>query len=528
MITAAKSSSNHHSPTTAPSPVPSGPRKNLPSPWAQVVRGGDTDFTAAVGIHESPPSSSSSSSSLATGAAEQAPAASEPAQSSSPKVVPASPPPVHNSNTIAVVDSSDTGDGNAVCSKKPVWNKPSNGVVEVGPVMGAESWPALSKPTKASGKLPAESSSKTAVDGSLSTSMGPRTLHSPQKQGASNIKPNSATNHNVPNRQRPMRRTGGSNIGSGPDQSSYSNPPPPPPPPPFPVYQLPPVSYANMVPSIPDPSRRDHYRNNNWDARPLVGGFVPRMNEQRGSSRRGNFGAHPRGDSSYHNNHGGRRDQDRESYVNPRDAHVPQPRMPPRGLLRHPPPSTAAFGGPQPIAPFPNPIGFPVPLEHFRGMPFFSQNPSPATFFPASEPPLPNMIVKQIDYYFSDLNLVKDEYLRSNMDEQGWVPITLIANFPRVRSLTSNIQLILDSLRTSTVVEVQGDLLRRRNDWMRWLPSAQLRADSSSLAPGRSRYANLEADFQTLSVEETTNDEGPKTFSQSQLPNGSDAAGNNN
>lgn len=63
---------------------------------------------------------------------------------------------------------------------------------------------------------------------------------------------------------------------------------------------------------------------------------------------------------------------------------------------------------------------------------------------------------------------------------------------------------------------------------MRWLPSAQLRADSSSLAPGRSRYANLEADFQTLSVEETSNDEGPKTFSQSQLPNGSDAAGNNN
>ena len=32
----------------------------------------------------------------------------------------------------------------------------------------------------------------------------------------------------------------------------------------------------------------------------------------------------------------------------------------------------------------------------------------------------------------SDANLVKDEFLRSNMDEQGWVPITLIANFPRV------------------------------------------------------------------------------------------------
>lgn len=32
----------------------------------------------------------------------------------------------------------------------------------------------------------------------------------------------------------------------------------------------------------------------------------------------------------------------------------------------------------------------------------------------------------------SDANLIKDDFLRSNMDVQGWVPISLIANFPRV------------------------------------------------------------------------------------------------
>lgn len=32
----------------------------------------------------------------------------------------------------------------------------------------------------------------------------------------------------------------------------------------------------------------------------------------------------------------------------------------------------------------------------------------------------------------SDANLVKDDYLRSNMDDEGWVPINLIAGFPRV------------------------------------------------------------------------------------------------
>ena len=37
--------------------------------------------------------------------------------------------------------------------------------------------------------------------------------------------------------------------------------------------------------------------------------------------------------------------------------------------------------------------------------------------------------------FCSDANLVKDKFLRSNMDDQGWVPISLIAGFPRVSSL---------------------------------------------------------------------------------------------
>ncbi|TKY57611.1 La-related protein 1C [Spatholobus suberectus] len=440
MVTTAKSS-NHHSPPSAPSPAqpsdgnsPKFPRKNLPSPWAQVVRGGEPE--SAAGIHQSPPPSSSSSSSSSL-AADQAPSSE-----CSPKVIPAS-PPVDNYNTVGAVDSSDGSEGNADRSKKPVWNKPSNGIVESGPVMGAESWPALSESTKASAKLPAESSSKTVAEGSLSTSQGPMTSQSPQKQATTNAKPNSATNYNVPNRQRSMKRVGGSSsIGSGPSQSNFSNPPPPPPPPPFPVYQLPSVSYGNMVPGVLDPSPRDHYRNNNWDARPMVGGFVPAMNEYRGSSRRGYFGPHPRGDGSYHNSYGSRRDQDRGNYVNTRDAFVPQPRMPPRGLLRHPPPSTAAFVGPQPIGPFANPIGFsefyyyqPVTVDQFTGMPFFTHSPPPTPFFSAAESPLSNMIVNQIEYYFSDANLVRDEFLRSKMDEQGWVPVTLIADFPRVSYL---------------------------------------------------------------------------------------------
>ncbi|WJX15620.1 hypothetical protein P8452_05741 [Trifolium repens] len=525
MVSTPKSSSNHHSPTTAPSSAPSGDtdnpnftRKTLPSPWAQVVRGGETE--SPTGVHQSLPSSSSSSSSssLTTGTADQAPSCDD-----SPKAVSIPPPPVDDPNTVSsVVDNSDGSDGNAGRSKKPAWNKPSNGVVETSPVMGAESWPALSESTKI----------KVAADGSPSTSQGPIISHPPQRQGTSNARSSSAsaTNNNMPNRPRPQRRVGGSNVGPGPAQSSSSNPPTPPPAPPFPVYQLPPVNYRNRGPIIPDSSPRDHHRNNNWDARPLVGS----------TSRRGNFGSHPRGDGSYHhNNYSNRRDHDRGNFVNTRDAHAPQPRMPPRGILRHPPSNTAAFLGPQPIGPFPNPVPYPelyyfpaVPLDPFRGMPVFPHSPSsPVPFFPpplpaAAESPLPILIVNQIDYYFSDANIAKDEFLKSNMDEEGWVPITLIANFPRVRNLTSNIQLILESMRTSKVVDVQGNKLRRHDEWMKYLPSAQVQADSSSVSPSESSYNNLTADFQTtISLEKTTKDEG-ESSGQSQLSNGSDVAGN--
>ncbi|KAE9620963.1 hypothetical protein Lal_00019930 [Lupinus albus] len=443
-----------------------------------------------------------------------------------------------NSNTVAVVvaadkSSSDANDRNAGRSEKSAWRRPSNGVVlEAGAVMGADSWPALSESTNVSGKLqPDSSSSKVAAEGSsLSSSQAPVTSHSPQKQGNSNAKPNSAMNYNMPNRLRSMKRGGGNNIGSGPAQSSFSNPLPPPPPP-FPVYQLHPGSYG-----IPDHSPRDHYCNNSWDTRPPAGGFVPAMNDHRGSSRSGNFA---RRDGSYHNNYGSRRDRDHGNYANTRDApvHQPSPRMPPpRGLLRHPPPNTAGFIGPQPIrGPFPNHGGFPefyyspTPLfDYFKAMPFFTHAPPPALFFPAAESPLTSRIVNQIDYYFSDVNLAKDDFLKSNMDEQGWVPVALIAGFPRVRSLTNNIQVILDSMRASAVVEVQGDKLRRHNEWKTWLPSAKLQADSGSISPGVSRHNNLAPDFETKALENATKEEGPReSNNHSQLPNG-DAAGNSN
>ena len=71
-----------------------------------------------------------------------------------------------DSGTEGQPDGSDNS-GGSNASKKPVWNRPSNGVVEaVSPVMGA-AWPALGESTKASPKSSSSESLKALSDGSL-------------------------------------------------------------------------------------------------------------------------------------------------------------------------------------------------------------------------------------------------------------------------------------------------------------------------------------------------------------------------
>jgi len=54
---------------------------------------------------------------------------------------------------------------------------------------------------------------------------------------------------------------------------------------------------------------------------------------------------------------------------------------------------------------------------------------------------------KQLKYYFSRENMVNDRYLKSQMDADDYVPISIIANFKLVKSLTLDLQLIIDVLK---------------------------------------------------------------------------------
>ncbi|KAH6814283.1 LA RNA-binding protein [Perilla frutescens var. frutescens] len=109
--------------------------------------------------------------------------------------------------------------------------------------------------------------------------------------------------------------------------------------------------------------------------------------------------------------------------------------------------------------PYP-PVFVPYPLSSAIPMP-----PSPAIALRAN-------IVKQIEYYFSDENLQNDHYLTSLMDNQGWVPVSIIADFKRVKRMNADIPFIRDALLASETIEVQGEMVRRRSEWSKWIPAS--------------------------------------------------------
>ncbi|KAF9999288.1 La- protein 4 [Modicella reniformis] len=61
---------------------------------------------------------------------------------------------------------------------------------------------------------------------------------------------------------------------------------------------------------------------------------------------------------------------------------------------------------------------------------------------------------EQLEWYLSSKNLATDTYLVSKMNADHWVPISVIADFKKVKALTSNIQEVIDALRRSSKVLV--------------------------------------------------------------------------
>lgn len=73
------------------------------------------------------------------------------------------------------------------------------------------------------------------------------------------------------------------------------------------------------------------------------------------------------------------------------------------------------------------------------------------------------------EYYFSEENLQRDVFLRRNMDEDGYLPITLIASFHRVKALSADVALVLSAVSESDQLEVFNRFkVRTKNNPTSW------------------------------------------------------------
>eukprot|EP00126_Sphaerothecum_destruens_P015792 Sdes_comp9836_c0_seq1m1377 len=84
----------------------------------------------------------------------------------------------------------------------------------------------------------------------------------------------------------------------------------------------------------------------------------------------------------------------------------------------------------------------------------FSENFTSTTGKEDTESSLFTTLRKQLEYYFSIENLAQDSFLVSQMSSDFYVPISIIAQFKMVRSLSQDINLITEALRSSSAVQV--------------------------------------------------------------------------
>ncbi|KAL0087420.1 hypothetical protein J3Q64DRAFT_1638750, partial [Phycomyces blakesleeanus] len=113
--------------------------------------------------------------------------------------------------------------------------------------------------------------------------------------------------------------------------------------------------------------------------------------------------------------------------------------------------------------------GFHSNRREFTNGTAFATNRARPAFVNVDAETLKAYILQQIEYYFSIDNLCKDIFLRSQMDAQGYVDLYLLANFQRVKGLTTDIDLIREALADSKILEVKKDKLRKKEGWETWI-----------------------------------------------------------
>jgi len=124
----------------------------------------------------------------------------------------------------------------------------------------------------------------------------------------------------------------------------------------------------------------------------------------------------------------------------------------------------------------------------------------------------------QVEYYFSVDNCVKDWYLRKHMDSQGFVPISFIAQFNRMRELLVDINVLRQACAESTLLElVVGndgvERVRSKEGWEKWVIQDMSLRDPSARHSGPSSWQQFTGGYQPPMMSPPYSGEVPQVFS---------------
>ncbi|KAI1121595.1 hypothetical protein F5Y10DRAFT_98100 [Nemania abortiva] len=124
----------------------------------------------------------------------------------------------------------------------------------------------------------------------------------------------------------------------------------------------------------------------------------------------------------------------------------------------------------------------------------------------------------QVEYYFSTENCVKDWYLRTHMDSQGFVPIAVISSFNRMRELLVDHNILRQACMDSAVLELvignDGvERVRSKEGWEKWVISDKSMRDVAARHDGPSSWQHFSNGFQHAMMSPHYSVEAPLVFS---------------
>lgn len=105
-------------------------------------------------------------------------------------------------------------------------------------------------------------------------------------------------------------------------------------------------------------------------------------------------------------------------------------------------------------------------------------------------------ILKQVEFYFSDSNLPRDKFLKGLVDKDadGWVEIATIASFARMKSLSTDNEVIVNAVKSSpTLLQVSEDGTKLKRTAPLPQDFSQKQQENSTYAKGFKEDTTLDA-----------------------------------